>query len=326
MDATHIPALVTQSAYPVMFQAYEDIPGVRQLMADVRPVDAANMYGTKGTTIIGGSDLDERLDNEGFGQDRLEEGYTWQIKVRSYGKELPLDRRMVEAASSTEIENLITEWARSVGRNAAYQREQYVASQLQLATIAAGDTIFDGSFPGNADPNPLFIYDGQPGFSAAHPIAVGTGTFANFGVGRPLTSANLTAAKVEMQQTSAVDDRGKRIMNMAQTIIVPPSMEATARVLLNSQLLPGSANNDINIHAGTLGLVVNPFLTDASSAASWWLKGTSPGLRFYEQNGGPAFRTYENEKQNQIVVQLLDYWGGGFVDWRGLQCNNKATT
>ena len=63
-----------------------------------------------------------------------------------------------------------------------------------------------------------------------------------------------------------------------------------------------------------------------TSASAWWLKGTSPGLKFYEQEGGPAFRTYEYEKQNQIVVQLLDFWGGGFVDWRGLQCNNKATT
>ena len=86
-------------------------------------------------------------------------------------------------------------------------------------------------------------------------------------------------------------------------------MEATARVLLNSQLLPGGANNDINIHQGTLGLLVSPFLTDTASASAWWLKGTSPGLRFYEQGGGPAFRTYENEKQNQIVVQLLGLLG-----------------
>lgn len=326
MDVTHIPELAVKSAYPVMMARHAAVPGVRDQIADIRFIEPGTMYGDKGTTIIGGSRLIEREDGAGFAQDRMEKGWTWQIKVRNYGKELPLDNRLIEASSSTEIGNIIAEWAASVAQNSAYQKEQFVADLLQKGTLTAGDSIFDGSFPGNDDPNPLFIYDGLPLFDTAHTIKVGSGTYANHVASSALSSANLTSAKVLMQQTSAVDDRGERIMNMAQSLIVPPSMEATARVLLNSQQLPGSPNNDVNIHQGTLGLIVNPFLSDTASVSAWWLKMSEPGIRFYEQRGGPAVRVYQKEETNQTIVQLNDYWGGGATNWRGLGAFNKAAS
>lgn len=325
MDATHIPELVSRQGYPVLFQAYDAVPGVRQMIADVRPLDGV-LYGTKSTTIVGGSDMAERQDGAGVERDRMEKGYTWQIQVKSYGKELFLANRFIDANSDDVVGNKIAEWAASVGRNAAYQKEKLIADLLQKGTLSAGDAIFDGSFPDNADPNPLKIYDGQPFFSASHPIIVGSSTYANYGVSRTLTSANLTAAKVEMMQTSAVDDRGNRIMNMPTAIIVPPSMEATARVLLNSMNLPGSANNDVNIHNGTLELIVNPFLTDAASASSWWLKsGNLDAIRMYD-DGQPRLKSYADDERDGTVVQLLGNWGAGVVEWRGLQANNKAAS
>lgn len=326
MDATHIPELVNQNGYPVLFQAYEAVPSVRQLIADVRPVDPASIYGTKSTTIIGGSEMAEREDGAGVERDRMEKGYVWQVKVRGYGKELFLPNELIEASSSTEIGNIVTEWAATVGQQAAYQKEKLIADLLQKGTLAAGSELFDGSFPGNPDANPTKIYDGQPFFSAAHPLIVGSDTLSNLTTGNALTSTTLTSAKVLMMQDSALDDRGNRIMNMPGAIIVAPSMEATARVVLNSQLLPGSANNDINPNAGSLQVIVNPFLTDTASAAAWWLKSMNvPGIRMYD-SGAPELKVYDSPERNGTVVQLLGRWGANVIEWRGLQANNKATS
>jgi hypothetical protein len=326
MDATHIPELAQASAYPVLFASYEAIPGVRQLLADIRPVSPIETYGTKSTTIIGGSDMAEREDGAGVERDRMEKGWTWYAKVRGYGKELFLSNDFISANSSAQVEAKLTEWAGTVGQNLAYQKEKLIADLMQKGTLSAGSALFDGSFVGEADPYPTFIYDGQPLFSAAHPLIVGADTFANFGVSRTLTSANLTLAKVEMMQTSAVDDRGNRIMNMPRYIVVPPAMEATAKVLLESMNLPGSANNDANIHRGTLDIIVNPFLTDTESAAAWWLlSGNLPCLRMYDQ-GAPRLKAYAVEERDGTVIQLLNRFGANAVDWRGMQCNNKAVS
>lgn len=326
MDASHIPELVTQEGYPVLFQSYESVPGVRHLIADVRDLTADVTYGTKGTTIIGGSQMAEREDGAGVERDRMEKGYEYQIKNRGYGKELFLPNELIEASSATQIGNMITEWADTVGQQAVYQKEQLVADLLQKGTLAAGDSVFDGSFPGNADPNPTKIYDGQPLFSASHPIIVGSDTLSNINLSHALTSDNLTTSKVAMSQANALDDRGNRIMNMVQYMIVPPSMEAQARVLLNSMHVPGSENNDINVHNGTYEIIVNPFLTDAASAAAWWLKSRNiNAIRMYD-SGVPKLHTYADPARNGTVVQLLGRWGAGVVDWRGLQANNKATS
>jgi len=53
---------------------------------------------------------------------------------------------------------------------------------------------------------------------------------------------------------------------------------------------------------------------------------SEPGIRFYEQRGGPAVRVYQKEETNQTIVQLNDYWGGGATNWRGLGAFNKAAS
>lgn len=328
MDISHIQALVDQEGYPLMMQMYQSQPTVYQRICDVRPVTADEFYGTKGTTIVGAGRLEKRADGEAFAQGRLEEGYTWQCQINPYGKEIKLSRRMLEASDAVgRITNLVRDMAATVGRLAPIQKDELVANILQKGTLTAGDAdYFDGSFPNNADPNPKFIYDGQPFFDDAHPIKVGSSTYSNHDASAALTDSTLDDAMVLMEQTSAVDDRGDLILNRMGSIIVPPSMETTARTLVESTGLVGSANNDINPFNGALEVIKFPALRDAASASAWWLKSsTVEGIRFYD-SGLPAFRIYEDQATDSIVVQLQGYWGAAVVDWRGFYCGNKAAS
>jgi hypothetical protein len=54
-------------------------------------------------------------------------------------------------------------------------------------------------------------------------------------------------------------------------LVVPPDLEWTARTILNSALLPGSANNDENVVRGGVELMVMDYITTASLSDAWYL-------------------------------------------------------
>ena len=183
---------------------------------------------------------------------------------------------------------------------------------------------FDGSFPNNVDPNPTLIYDALPFFDTAHTISGGSSTYANHVVSSALSAANLQTALIEMTKTNAVNERGERIMIRPDVLMVPPGLEYTARVILQSGLLPGSANNDINAVAGSLNLVVNRALDDAASASSWWLVQSGRGLKIAD-SGAPRMRTFAQENGDVTVLSEYEF-GAAVTNWRYSYLANKAAS
>lgn len=325
VDITHLDSLINDHGYPLVEQEYAKTPTHYQDLCEVIPLTDAKLYGDKGQVIIGGNRLEERKDGAGFAMARPEEGYEWQVKVKGYGLSQSYPKRMLEAADANmRIIDLIGTMARTVAAMAPVQKDEAVATLLQKGTLSAGNAAFDGSFPGNQDPNPLLGYDGVPMFSTAHPLKVSASTLSNYLASSALTSANLTAAKLLMGTTSAKDDRGERIFNRASRLVVGSAMVDEGQVLLNSRQLPGSANNDINVHNGTLELYEFPMLDDDADA--WWLQsGNIQGLRFYD-GGLPEITFYEDQATKTVVFQVEAFWGVNVQDWRGWLAANKASS
>lgn len=143
--------------------------------------------------------------------------------------------------------------------------------EILHANVLNNGTTYDASVGG----------DGQPYFSTAHPIDVGT--YAN----RPDPDLDLNEAALEyaFQTIRGFPDQAGIIKFFrGRKLIVPKQLEFVAERLTKTELRVGTANNDVNafMSAGALpdGYQVMDFLT---SPYAWFLKTTVKGLRHYNR-------------------------------------------
>jgi hypothetical protein len=112
--------------------------------------------------------------------------------------------------------------------------------------------------------------DGQPLFSASHPLVSG-GTNSNI----PTTPADLNETSLEaavIQISLWTDERGLLIASKPRKLIVPPALQFVATRLLETELRVGTNDNDINAikNNGSIpeGYTINHYLTDTNA---WFL-------------------------------------------------------
>ena len=117
--------------------------------------------------------------------------------------------------------------------------------------------------------------DGQPLFSAAHPLISG-GTNGN----TPSTPADLNETALEnavIQIAAWTDERGLLIAARPKKLVVPPALQFVATRLLDTELRVGTNNNDINAikNNGSVpeGYTINHFLTATNA---WFLTTDVP--------------------------------------------------
>jgi hypothetical protein len=124
--------------------------------------------------------------------------------------------------------------------------------------------------------------DGVTLCNTGHPIVAGT--FSN----RSATDADLNETSLEqalIDIAAFVDERGLKIALKGMKLIVPSNLQFTAERLLQSQLRPGTADNDVNAtrSMGMIpqGYVVNHFLTDTDA---FFIKTDAPnGFKYFER-------------------------------------------
>ena len=163
------------------------------------------------------------------------------------------------------------------------------------------------------------IYDGKALCAADHPLLDSVGTGDNLATGA-LTEANLRLAMIKFRET--VGEAGNLIVMRPKKLIIPPALEYTARVILQSQLIPGSANNDINIVKGALEIVVMDYLGSASTGNSatdayWFLQADMHEMNFFWRVA-PEFKAME--EFDNFVAKYRGYmrYSYGVSDWRGV--------
>lgn len=328
ISVTQVTELVDNTGYPVMFESYEARPVLYPLLGEI--IDPASLespyYGTKGSVLQGMEQFKDREDGADFEASDFKPAYTWYLKCRQKGRSLTIPSRLLMSADNLKkVESLIAAAARSWGEVARLQKDDYVADIFQQGTLTAGNAaFFDGSFPGNDDPNPKFIYDGLPFFDTAHTLGGSSATKANHVVSAALTSAALQTALIAMTNTNAVNDRGERVLIRPTHLMVPSALEYTARAILQSAQLPGSANNDVNVVQNALELLVNPALDDAASASAWWLVTRGRSLKIAD-SGAPRL-TISQERNGDVTINAEYHFGAAVDDWRYSYCANKAAS
>jgi len=169
-----------------------------------------------------------------------------------------------EAIEDNLYDSLSSRYTKALARAMAYTKQTKAAAILNNG--------FDTDYPGG---------DGQPLFSASHPLVSG-GTNSNI----PSTAADLNETSLEaavIQIAGWTDERGLLIAAKPRKLVVPPSLMFVATRLLETELRVSTADNDINAikSNGSIpeGYAVNHFLTDTDA---WFLTTDVPnGLKHF---------------------------------------------
>jgi hypothetical protein len=169
-----------------------------------------------------------------------------------------------EAIEDNLYDSLSSRYTKALARAMAYTKQVKGAAILNNAFAAA--TTYG---------------DGQVLCSTAHPLVSG-GTNSN----RPTTGSDLNETSLEaavIQIAGWTDERGLLIAAKPRKLVLPPDLQFVATRVLDSELRPNTADNDINALRtnGTIpeGYTVNHYLTDTNA---WFLLTDVPnGLKHF---------------------------------------------
>ena len=169
-----------------------------------------------------------------------------------------------EAIEDNLYDSLSARYTKALARAMAYTKQTKAAAILNNG--------FDTDYAGG---------DGQPLFSASHPLVSG-GTNSNI----PTVATDLNETALEnavIQIAGWTDERGLLIAAKPRKLVIPPSLQFVATRLLETELRGSTADNDINAikSNGAIpeGYTVNHFLTDTDA---WFLTTDVPnGLKHF---------------------------------------------
>lgn len=229
---------------------------IKEKTTDAAKIHFEGKSGTKLTTLTAeGADYAVDVRYFGYRTDMVPQKFTNSVSVTEEARE-DVDRRW--KAELDEYRDLIT---------GAYRKEAQAMFDIFNYAFTAQSSL------------PAHIYpygDGVPLASQNHPRldggAVQANTFSSAVTQLPLADSSLELAKVAMLRQ--LDNRGLplQVNRSAMCLVVAPELEKTAQILTMSVKRPGTANNDINIYDGVIGVVVSNWLT---STTQWSLVETT---------------------------------------------------
>lgn len=163
--------------------------------------------------------------------------------------------------------------------------------------------------------------DGKPLFAADHPTLGGAQS-------NLLTAADLSEASLEdglKVIAQARNARGLNIASRAKRLIVSSSDMFNAERILNSNLRPGTANNDVNAvrSMGMIpeGAVVNHYLTDPDA---WFLQtDIDQGLMSFWRRRPELEKDSDFDTENAKAKSTMRF-SVGWADWRSAYGNVGA--
>jgi hypothetical protein len=168
--------------------------------------------------------------------------------------------------------------------------------------------------------NPSVGGDGVALCSLTHPID-GNTVGNTPSVQADLNEASLLTSMVEVR-TNFRDQAGLKVFARARKLIVPPQLEAVAIRLTQTELRPGTADNDVNAIMSTAGglpegFMVNDFLT---SQFAWFLLTNIDGLSYMERV------KFETDMQvdfvtDNLLVKGYERYSFSYYNWRSVYGN-----
>ena len=199
--------------------------------------------------------------------DTAQEGYTSTYIMETISMGFALTQ---EAFEDNLYDSLSTRYSRELGRAMRNTKEVKAAAILNTGFTA----LASGGYG---------VGDGVPLYSTSHPQVAGPVISNRPSVAVDLNETSLEAAVIQIAKWT--DDRGKLIQARVRKMIVPVDQQYVAIRVLETQLQPGTANNDVNAIRTSAsvpeGFAVNHYLSDSDA---WFLMTDVPeGFKYFNR-------------------------------------------
>lgn len=164
-----------------------------------------------------------------------------------------------------------------------------------------------------------YYNDGVPTFSVQHPSVVPTESSQSNASATSIafSEANLETGRLALRKQQT-DAGGPLTMGGRETLVLPLALEKEGRVVTESTLVPGNANNDINVYTGMVNMTTSVLLdaiNDGSDTA-WYL--VVPGMTKFVHDTREAMQpwTEVDEDKKTLTVGIYGRFSNYTKDWR----------
>lgn len=244
--------------------------------------------------------------------------YVTSIDYTAYAAKIELTREnLMDRDFSSQLDE-----ATDIGRASNFSQDE------------AGLQLFNGGFDTRKDSIKGYRFqyynDTVPTFSTQHPSVVPSQSAQSNASSTSfvLSDTNLETARLALRK-QLTDAGGPLTMGGRETLVVPMALEKTAKVITESALVSGNANNDINVYQGSVGMISSVLLDavhDGSDTAFYFVV---PGAtRFcHDMREGMQPWTEVDEDKKTLTVGIYGRWANYTKDWRrsyGSKGNNAA--
>jgi hypothetical protein len=240
---------VDKSVFVLLGEALKELP---KIWSKVYNVKTSDKKFERVLSVTGMGDIPMKGEGAPYVSDVIRPGWTKDFTHLEFG----LMFEVTQTALEDDQHDQLAQHAKWLMFSARVVEEKYAHA------------VFNNGFTTEQSP------DGVALFSGSH-VLKGGGTARNtLASAADLSATSLQQALIDMTTQTKVE--AGQIVTAASDLIlfVPPALEFTADRILNSTLLPGSADNDRNPIKARRNwtLIVSPYLTDEDS---WYLLDAS---------------------------------------------------
>lgn len=233
--------------------------------------------------------------------------FTKQWEHLEYAKGMMIERKMLD-------DNL---YASSQLPRSEKQKPVQLADSAFIVREKSAAEVFNGATTGTGVGPSGFDYAGPDGkalLANDHPLYPGATDVQDNLLALALSAPNFSAARQAGRKFT--DDNGNIVQINHNTLIVPIELEDAALTIRDTELLPGTGNNDKNVQKnGLQNVIVWDYLTDANR---WFVVDPllmEEHLIWFERiplefKMGTDFDTYTAKYANYMR------YSRGFSDWR----------
>ncbi len=244
--------------------------------------------------IVGFRQAPELPEGKPFDYDTGQTFYVARTDFKVYGLAFALTKETIEDGDHISLGST---FSKHLAQSLIETKEWNTANVLNRA--------FNTSYKGG---------DNQPLISTSHPLING-GSASN----QLTTAAALSQTSVEqmlIQISNAVSPEGRKIRLKPKKLVVPNTLRMQAKVITQTPLRTGTANNDINPIQGELSEVAT--FSRMTSNTNWFIQTeTEEGLQLVQRS--PLDKGMEGDFETRSMRYKADERYGTFwVDWRDL--------
>lgn len=157
--------------------------------------------------------------------------------------------------------------------------------------------------------------DGKPLCSTGHTRADGGTAQSNASsTGVVFSETNLETQRLALEKH--LNDKGEIVNFKADTILAPIDLRKSIMITTDSQMRPGTANNDVNVYEGVF---TNYFWRYLTSTTAWFLLDKSNHLLNWYWRIRPEFKNDFNFDADAALYKVRIRFSRVWADWRGVE-------